>query len=63
MSLFIETSNPTFCRQKEFILNLKVVHKGRSLIDPFPANHCSAPALSIRTILLDKYQMKSFKNI
>ena len=39
---FIKPSNPTLCRQKEFVLNLKVVHKCRSIIDPFPANHCSA---------------------
>ena len=39
---FIKTSNPALCRQKEFVLNLKVVHKWHSLINPFPANHCLA---------------------
>ena len=43
----IKTSNPTLCQQKEFVLNLKVVHKWRSLIDTFPANHCSASSYSL----------------
>ena len=38
----IKTSHPALCRQIKFVLNLKVVHKRRSLIDPFPANHCLA---------------------
>ena len=39
---FIKTSNPALRRQKEFVCSLKIVHKRRSLIDPFSANHCSA---------------------
>ena len=68
--LFIKTSNPALCRQKEFVLNLKVVYKWCSLIDPFPANHCLAfsnsrpfSVLSILTIPLDKCYVKSFENI
>ena len=68
---FIKTSTLTLCRQKEFLYSLKIVHKWRSIIDPFLANHCSAfsysrsfsCSLSLLTILLDKCQMKSFENI
>ena len=39
---FIKTSNPAFCRQKEFVYSLKIVHKWRFLIGHFPADHGSA---------------------
>ena len=39
---FIKISNPALSWQKEFLYSLKVVHKWRSLSNPFPANHCSA---------------------
>ena len=39
---FIKTSNQAICWQKEFVCSLNIVHKWCSLIDPFPANHCSA---------------------
>ena len=39
---FIKTCNPALCWQKEFMYSLKIVHKWRSLSNPFPANHCSA---------------------
>ena len=39
---FIKTCNPALCWQKEFLFSLKIVHKWRSLSNPFPANHCSA---------------------
>ena len=58
----IKTSHPALCRQIKFVLNLKVVHKRRSLIDPFPANHCPLPPLSILMIPLDKCQIKSFND-
>ena len=67
---FIETSYPALCRQKEFVLNLKVAHKCRSFINPFPVNHArlfpiaaSFPALSILTISVDKCQSKSSENV
>ena len=39
---FIKTCNPALCWQKEFLFSLKIVHKWRSLSNPYPANHCSA---------------------
>ena len=69
----VKFSKPTSSELRQELLklnSLKVVHKSRSLSNPFPANHCSVfpiatpfPALSILTILLDKHQIKTFENI
>ena len=64
---FIKTSNFALCRQKEFVYSLNIVHKQRSLIDPFSPRLFSiaAPlrALSILTNFFDKCQMKSIEDI
>ena len=67
---FIQTSNPALCWQKQFVYSLKIIHKWRSLIDPFPTSHCFAffHTRSFSSALysedfFDKCLMKSFEDM
>ena len=58
---FIKTSNPIFCRQNEFVYNLKILHVSAELRTYYvqlrcqahwlSANHSSAPSINTRPFL------------